>query len=110
MYIQVNIGRNVGPAPMSDDSWSRFKSEVKAVIIWSTWGGEDNPDVIDVFSAIQVHEGLGEWDGIPEVSAHISYFSEVGVNYRRLRDGIAVLRDKYMQDSIALVGPGSELI
>ena len=46
-------------------------------------------DILDVLSTIQVHEGLGEWDGIPEVSAHISYFSEVGVNYRRLRDGIA---------------------
>lgn len=104
-YIQVNIGRNVpvdasgaGGRTMSGWEWDRFKSNVTRAMIDSLIG-----PMVD----IEIHNGIGTWDGEEEESVHISSFGPYDVD--SLRKKLERIRSLFWQDSIALI-VGSELI
>lgn len=122
MYIQASIGRNVGTAPMSDTAWSNFQNDVRDEILTAVWewlGVDIKP------GDFQVHTGMGEWDGVPEESAHVSvYFDHDGHRYddslgtwhdrrpqvrKELDQRLSYLAFQYGQDAIAFVVTGSHL-
>lgn len=102
MYIQVNIGRNVGRVEMSGEEWAAFKGTVRAALA-TTLGTRQ----------VDTHEGFGVWDGISEHSAHFSAYMEGDVsstNLNVLRDALQGAALTYNQDSVALIVTESELI
>ena len=106
MYVQINIGRNVGDTPMTSDRWNEFIQAAAGVLISAKAPGSTAP--------FMVHRGVGVWvddDGerVYEDSSHISIFDEQGLDLDKIRAGLATLRDDFGQDSIALI-VGSELI
>lgn len=73
MYIQINIGRNVGKAPMARNVWADFKADVRAAVIVAVEAatrddGSVRPEMFET------HIGFGTWDGVEEESAHVSVF------------------------------------
>jgi len=97
--IVVSIGRNVDRAPMDDDAWEGFRSDVDRAL--------RHRDVTVFFAGT----GTGEYDGVREESA-----TWVGATMRRpntaLETTLGVLAQWYDQKSIAvtygttvLVGP-----
>jgi hypothetical protein len=103
-YAQLNIGRNEGDTPMSDDRWAAFQRDaVRALALCA--GGVDLSieRVAELEAMVQTHLGLGEWDGVPEDSAHLSVYSERGVDVKRLTGMAEYLASKYGQDSVAVV-------
>lgn len=122
MYIQVNIGRNfvadrhnpVGGV-LSDLDWGEFKKDivnnlVAIVLNESDDISQDNWD--KVLSQVEVHNGQGSYDGIPEESCHISMFVQGGLTEKSLGDFrryLFNLKKEYSQGTIALI-VGSELI
>ncbi len=108
-YIQVNIGRNVGNEPMSEENWDWFQSSVKDTIASAIRVLNDVPRA-EILSQIETHLGLGNWGEIdPEESAHISIFSELSIDLDYLRENLGLHRRMFDQDAIALI-VGSELI
>lgn len=104
MYIQVNIGRNIGDTPMSDNMWDMFKEQIAQIIRRSV-----KADYRDVSGLnIEFHEGLGMW-GNQEDSCHISLYDERGFDLLELQRDLKWMRSEYEQDSVALI-IGSELI
>lgn len=102
MYIQVNIGRNVGRVEMSAEEWAAFKRTVRSAV--ATTVGTNQVDG---------HEGFGVWDGVSEHSAHLSAYVETPVSGARLdilRDALRGAAHAYNQDSVALIVTESELI
>ena len=104
MYVQVNIGRNIGGEPMSGERWDEFRNDIISVLVMSC-----NDSTSETLSTVEIHDGYGSWDGVREDSAHVSIFWVPGVNVDILRERIAHVRRNYDQDSIALI-TGSELI
>ena len=122
MYIQVNIGRNFVPdrfnptgGTLSDLEWGQFKNDivnnlVATVLTDSADVSQDNWD--KVLSQVEIHNGQGSYDGIPEESCHISTFVHGGLSEKSLSDFRSYLfnlKKEYSQGSIALI-IGSELI
>ena len=84
----ITIGRNVGLEPMPDGTWTQFIDEVSALI--TRCGG-----VVYIAGY-----GSGEWDGVAEESAVITF---EGVEADDLTDGLVFLAAMYEQDAIALL-------
>ena len=105
MYIQVNIGRNIGTEPMDDKSWSTFKGRVAYAIYNSAncW------EAFVIRTNVELHDGMGRYNGITEDSSHISSYWEDGFDLDQLREELRTVRDIYGQDSIALLTE-SELV
>lgn len=104
MYVQVNIGRNVEESPMSAERWDEFINHAIMVVTDAA-----NGDKLKANKAIEVHRGNGNWDGVPEDSAHISLFWADGFDLVGLRAYLRILKQLYVQDNIALI-TSSELI
>ena len=122
MYIQVNIGRNFVPdrynptgGTLSDLDWGEFKNDivnnlVATVLTDSADVSQENWD--KVRSQVEIHNGQGSYEGIPEESCHISLFIPVGLSEKSLSDFRSYLfrlKKEYSQGTIALL-IGSELI
>lgn len=102
MYIQVNIGRNVGRVEMSGEEWAAFKRTVRSAL--ATTVGTNQVDH---------HDGFGVWDGVSEHSAHLSAYVPRGVTAARLdilRDALRGAAHTFNQDAVALIVTESELI
>lgn len=107
-YAQLNIGRNVKDEPMVDWLWEWFQDGAANVLLEATRkaaGGMSGATRAD----IQVHHGRGEWDGVPEDSAHISLFWEDGMDADHIRHLAGVVARMFGQDAIAVI-IGSELV
>jgi hypothetical protein len=103
-YAQLNIGRNEGDAPMSDGRWTAFQRDAaRALALCSVGLDADMDSVATAEDTVQTHLGRGEWDGVPEDSAHLSVYSERGVDVKRLAGMAEYLASKYGQDSVAVV-------
>ena len=104
-YVQVNVGRNVGGEPMTDELWDRFHADVTLALL-NAYRGSGVPNV-------SVHTGEGFWNDettgelMSEESAYISTFADIDAY--ALRVDLARIRDEYGQDAIALI-IGSDLI
>lgn len=105
MYIQVNIGRNIGNTPMPVEKWQELQGRVMFVISVAAFNWED----FDLEASIETHLGTGSYNGITEESAHISSYWEEGFDIEYLKKDLAKIRDWFEQDTIALI-VGSELI
>ena len=103
MYVQVNVGRNVGNVEMDEQRWRDFRSAVAMAL-----------DVaVDSAYTIESHQGWGVWDGKVEESAHLSVFTPGSLpdgHTRALRNALADLATIYGQDSVALIVADSQLI
>lgn len=109
MYIQVNIGRNVGTAPLDDDNWQWFRDTVVDTICSAVRMLNDVPRV-ELEAQIEQHRGLGQWGELdPEESCHISLYTELDVDLDFLRENLGYVKRMFDQDAIALI-VGSELI
>ena len=98
IYIQVNIGRNVQDKPMSNREWTYFKWDVYDTLV--------NLKGIDY---LEWHLGKGQYKGIVEESCHISALVQGDIDLDHLRAKLAIIKDTYQQDAIALI-VGSELL
>lgn len=122
MYIQVNIGRNFVPdrfnptgGTLSDLEWGEFKNDivnnlVATVLTDSADVSQDNWE--KVLNQVEIHNGQGSYEGIPEESCHISMFVQGGLSEKSLGDFrryLFKLKKEYSQGTIALI-IGSELI
>jgi hypothetical protein len=124
MYIQANIGRNAANVPMSDTAWENFQNDVRDEILTAVWewlGVDIKP------GDFQVHTGMGEWDGVPEESAHASVYFDTDTSavalYREggkwtsrkdkvtqaLETRLSRLAFAYGQDAIAFIVTDSHL-
>ena len=108
MYIQVNIGRNfehstLGNMPMVSDVWREFQERVVYILLQL----REHTDMGE--PSVEVHLGVGYYNGIPEESAKISVYHEGGFDLESIREHLSELKTDYKQDSIALL-IGSELI
>lgn len=122
MYIQVNIGRsfvadrfNPTGGTLSDLQWGEFKNDivnnlVAVVLADSADVSQDNWE--KVLNQVEIHNGQGNYEGIPEESCHISLSVHGGLTEKSLGDFrryLFNLKKEYSQDNIALI-VGSELI
>lgn len=101
--VTVTIGRNVGPLPLDDAEWLGFQEDVRdALHVWLNVPYRD----------IETHAGRGEWDGVAEESMKFSALvpDYDGTGYPQLRAQLAIIRDAFRQDAIALNVGVSELV
>lgn len=102
----VTIGRNVGSAPLNDLRWSLFQDDVKECVT-VIFGPADIESV---------HIGTGEWEGVPEESAIVSFihfeFDPVDIvnHLQWLKDALSEVALRFGQDTIALSVGASELV
>ena len=100
---------------LSDLDWGEFKNDivnnlVATVLTDSADVSQDNWE--KVLSQVEIHNGQGSYDGIPEESCHISMFVHGGLSEKSLGDFrryLFNLKKEYSQGTIALI-IGSELI
>lgn len=105
MYIQVNMGRNIGNTPMEDNPWESFIAAVQDALI-------DHRASLDLANLddLEMHEGLGTWaDGTEEESVHISGLFRDDYDLDGLRVTLRDIQIVYGQEAVALI-TGSELI
>ncbi len=115
MYIQVNIGRNVGDKPLEIVAWENFQNSCRAALYQSANGnfwsesptGRKNREVF--FDAVEYHHGSGTWENGVEESCHISVFWEYGFDLDNLLELLKDVKDYFEQEAIALI-IGSEFI
>lgn len=100
-YAQLNIGR--GNIELESD-WETFIALCEAALAGSTVYSPD-----EMIANVQVHEGWGEWHGVVEESAHISFYTEAAIDQLWVRDRARHLAQMFGQDSIAVIF-GSELV
>lgn len=105
MYIQVNIGRNVGNTPMLDDKWNEFQGRVAFAI----YNAANCWEAFSLIDNTELHTGFGAYDGVTEESCHISSYWEDGFDLDQLKTELAELKTWFGQDAIALI-VGSELV
>ena len=105
MYSYIaNIGRNVDSTPMSDARWADFIASVKADMMTALDA--------DKISVIEVSEGMGEWEGIPEPNATIAvrrHTQAQDSQVEHLRRYLSENARIFDQDAIALTIGISEL-
>ena len=122
MYIQVSIGRNFVPdrfnptgGTLSDLEWGQFKNEIVNNLVATALldSAVVSQDIWDkVLSQVEIHNGQGSYEGIPEESCHISLFVQGGLTEKSLgdfREYLYRIKKEYGQSTIALL-VGSELI
>ena len=100
-YAQLNIGRNIGGAPMSDKRWQEFISRAKVALNIAARGVVT--DLVALVGNCEVHLGTGEWQGVAEESAHISLYNADGFYVQLLEVMAGKLADKFGQDLVAVV-------
>jgi len=110
-YAQLNIGRGVGNdgVTMAADVWERFVGACVDALAYAARDPYAGITRTEMAGRVEVHHGSGVWQGVREDSAHVSLFSEHGIDTGKLRDSVAELAYDYGQDAIALI-VGSELI
>ena len=112
MYIQANIGRNIDNHPMTDLSWETFRTATISAII----SAAHDAGILLGRGDFQVHIGTGEWQGVPEESAHVSIYYARPVSSRTvdtvresLGEQLPFLAGSYGQDAIAFIVTDSHL-
>ena len=110
-YAQLNIGRGVGDdgTTMAADVWERFIGACGDALAYAARDLAAGVTRTDMRGRVEEHRGSGVWEGVREDSAHVSLFSEHGINVGTLRELAAELAHDYGQDAIALI-VGSELV
>lgn len=99
-WIQVNIGRNVGGAPMSDDNWQEFRDRVISALV--RFAGASPNDIMTTV-------GTGPWNDSREDCASFGVFACKGFDIELFRDWLGITAARFDQESIALM-IGGELI
>lgn len=110
----ITIGRNTSTRiadghALSDDDWADFNTVVRNYF-WAMaedWRSPENSPVVEV------HTGIGFWEGTAEASTKITLLSEGTMNNRELhqtRAFLTNLANKYNQDAIAFTIGESELV
>ena len=108
-YAQLNIGRNVGNAPMEQDRWEWFVSTAQSILMGAQHRVGGSPSGESLRADTQVHYGAGIWAGVAEESAHISLFWEHGIDADYVREQAGVVARMFEQDAVAVI-VGSELV
>lgn len=122
MYIQINIGRNFVPnrhnptgGVLSDLDWGEFKNDIVDNLVAIVLNESDDISQDNwqkVLDQVEIHNGQGSYNGIPEESCHISLYVHGELTEESLgdlRSYLFNLKKEYSQGSIALI-VGSELI
>ena len=105
MYIQVNIGRNIGNVPMQPNPWESFIAAVQDALV-NHRGSLDLSNLDD----LEMHSGEGTWeDGTIEESLHISGLFRPNYDLDGLRETLKAVRQAYGQEAVALLTE-SELV
>lgn len=96
--LTVTIGRNLPKEDnraMSRRDWARFQDEIERVVQVHT--GRDGSNT--------VHYGTGIWDGVPEESAILTWFSiELDdLSHARIVSWLGQVARAFGQDSIAVM-------
>ena len=104
IQVTVTIGRNVGDSPMAEDRWCDFRASIDDALMDSF--------KIDSLESIESHNGTGEWQGVREDSlkASVLFDSLDALGVQQLRERLAIIRDEFEQDAIALCIGDSELV
>lgn len=121
-YAQLNIGRNypaghaMAGQPMSDGLWAEARANATE---WLTscitdpmtgmLHGPNDPTLALIRKDVQVHTGMGEWDGEPEESVHVSLYHDHGIDTDAVRVVAKMVAHKYEQAAVAVTF-GSQLI
>ena len=96
-YIQVNIGRNISSTKveMPLDDWEAFVRQVKIIL---------QASIRDPLAPVEIHYGVGVYDGVKEDSAHISMVADVTPeDIEWIRGSLLELKKFYNQERIALI-------
>lgn len=107
--VYITIGRGIGAdSALSFDDWADFKAQATYLIEFEVKEMLRASDVV-----IEVHEGIGIYDGVREESAIISArWEDTGeplqINY--FRGHLRRLAEVYGQKSVALSVGTSELV
>ena len=89
--LVVTIGRNVGIEPMSDARWSEFQDRVIATVRRHFAHSQ----------SFGPFYGVGEWDGVTEESAVLTFLTSYPGSTDRFAVDLAELSSEYDQDAIA---------
>jgi hypothetical protein len=90
----ISIGRNVGDEPMPKSQWRKFVADVLWAVSQS--GG----------TVYATAYGKGEWDGIPERNAVVTFANADPSLNEKLR----TLAKQYRQEAISVIAGKNELI
>ena len=99
-WLQINIGRNVDGAPMSDRDWQEFRIRVISALV--RYAGASPNDIMTT-------TGTGPWEDGREDCASFGVFARKGFDLELFRDWIGITAARFDQESIALM-IGGELI
>lgn len=98
--VSVTIGRNIGDAPMSMSAWMAFQADIAAAL--EPMKGEN--------SWTEIHEGVGEWGGVPEESLKFAILNATDAPEESVMDALREACDRYQQDTVALAVGNSVLV
>lgn len=111
MYVQINLGRNIGTTPMGYAQWLEAQNEATLALFNSSLSVP-----YEIFkTTVESHSGIGRWfdndieDYVVEESVKISFFDPAGFNLNDLRRDLRDIKERFGQDAIALI-TDSELI
>ena len=93
MWVQFNIGRNVNDVPMSQYRWLDFTHRTVRGLVRL---GAD-------YDSVEIHDGVGTFDGITEDSRHIAAMLRDDVDVNALMAHAAELETGYDQDMVAVL-------
>ena len=93
MWVQFNIGRNVNDIPMSQYRWLEFTYRTVRGLIRL---GAD-------YDSVEIHDGDGTYDGIPEDSRHIAAMLPDDVDVNALMAHAADLETQFDQSMVAVL-------
>lgn len=99
-WIQVNLGRNVGGAPMRPEQWGLFIGDTVRHL----------ERITSIPADRMMHTvGTGPWEDGTEDCASIGVFAPAGTHIDGIRATLSILASIHGQDAIALM-LGGELI
>lgn len=121
-YAQMNIGRNypaghaMAGQPMSDELWAEARANAIEWLASCTLDPmtgmlprPNDPALALIRKDVQVHTGMGEWDGEPEESMHVSLYHDHGIDPDAVRALARLIAHRYEQAAVAVTF-GSQLI
>lgn len=107
MYIQVNAGHNIGDTPMPPESVEAMHLGIAIAV---TAAITDSDATVNGY---EIHKGIGSWEGVPEVSSHLTFFTDYNGTIDELksalRTNLASVAAEFGQDSLGLI-VGSDLV
>ena len=104
--IHITFGRNVGTTPLAQTDWDAFILDVQ-VELKLFLAANDLPSD----TPVEVHHGIGKYDGVYEASAKVStYFEGDLPDTTNLKQAVGKVAFIYGQDSIAFAAGESELV